>query len=215
MRVFFAGADASVKSRTSAEPSFAGGQPPNPRAQLRLTFSRRRKTNTEEPNSVERGAHRRKAPAPMRVCFAGADASAELTSEENLFVGSLRSRLAHSLFVGGQHPIPRSAPANILSTGGETDYRRATPPLRRALTGGKHQLLSGLCFAGADASARYLYLRRALARRRTASVRALSSGQRSVTGGQQITGTPPPTRALFVGACGTDGPALRLCAKIN
>ena len=31
--------------------------------------------NTEEPNSVERGAHRRKAVAPVRVCFAGAGAS--------------------------------------------------------------------------------------------------------------------------------------------
>ena len=45
-----------------------------PRAQLRPTFACRRKTNTEEPNSVERGAHRRKAPVPVRVCFAGADA---------------------------------------------------------------------------------------------------------------------------------------------
>ena len=47
------------------------------RAQLRPTFAYRRKTNTEEPNSVEKGAHRRKAPAPVRVCFAGADASVE------------------------------------------------------------------------------------------------------------------------------------------
>ena len=38
----------------------------------------RRRTNTEERNSVENGAHRRKAPAPVRVCFAGADASANL-----------------------------------------------------------------------------------------------------------------------------------------
>ena len=45
-----------------------------PRAQLRPTFACRRKTNTEEPNSFERGAHRRKAPVPVRVCFAGADA---------------------------------------------------------------------------------------------------------------------------------------------
>ena len=44
------------------------------RTQLRLTFACRRKTNTEEPNSVEKGAHRRKAPAPVRVCFAGAGA---------------------------------------------------------------------------------------------------------------------------------------------
>ena len=45
------------------------------RAQLRPTFDYRRKTNTEEPNSVEKGAHRRKAPVPVRVCFAGAGAS--------------------------------------------------------------------------------------------------------------------------------------------
>ena len=44
------------------------------RAQLRLTFACRRKTDTEEPNSVEKGAHRREAPAPVRVCFAGAGA---------------------------------------------------------------------------------------------------------------------------------------------
>ena len=44
------------------------------RAQLRPTFAYRRKTNTEEPNSVEKGAHRRKAPAPVKVCFAGAGA---------------------------------------------------------------------------------------------------------------------------------------------
>ena len=44
------------------------------RAQLRPTFACRRKTNTEEPNSVEKGAHRRKAPAPVKVCFAGAGA---------------------------------------------------------------------------------------------------------------------------------------------
>ena len=47
------------------------------RAQLRPTFARRRRTNTEELNSVERGAHRRKAPVPVRGCFAGAGASAK------------------------------------------------------------------------------------------------------------------------------------------
>ena len=45
------------------------------RIQLRLGPGSRRKMNTEEPTSVERGAHRRKAPAPVRVCFAGAGAS--------------------------------------------------------------------------------------------------------------------------------------------
>ena len=45
------------------------------RAQLRPTFACRRKTNTEEPNSVEKGAHRSKAPVPAKVCFAGAGES--------------------------------------------------------------------------------------------------------------------------------------------
>ena len=45
------------------------------RAQLRPTFARRRRTNTEEPNSVEKGAHRRRAPASVKVVFAGAGAS--------------------------------------------------------------------------------------------------------------------------------------------
>ena len=73
VKVCFAGACERVKSvppasRRSSEDSR------RPRAQLRLTFACRRKTNTEEPNSVEKGAHRRKGPAPVRVCFAGAGA---------------------------------------------------------------------------------------------------------------------------------------------
>ena len=70
VRVCFAVADARGKcctpvSRRSSEDSL------RPRTQLRPTFACRRKTDTEEPNSVERGAHRRKAVAPVRVCFAG------------------------------------------------------------------------------------------------------------------------------------------------
>ena len=76
VRVCFAGADARWRSvppasLRSPEDSVRIG------AQLRLTFACRRKTNTEEPNSVERGTHRRTAPAPVRVCFAGAGASAK------------------------------------------------------------------------------------------------------------------------------------------
>ena len=76
VRVCFAGADARwgyvpPASLRSSEDSV------RPRAQLRLGSSNRKKTNTEEPNSVERGTHRRTAPAPVRVCFAGAGASAK------------------------------------------------------------------------------------------------------------------------------------------
>ncbi len=74
VRVCFAGAGESVEfvptgRHRSTEDSIRF------RTQLRLTFACRRKTDTEEPNYVERGAHRRKAPAPVRVCFAGAGAS--------------------------------------------------------------------------------------------------------------------------------------------
>ncbi len=44
------------------------------RSQLRPTFSRRRTSITGNRNSGERPAHRRKAPAPMKVVFAGAGA---------------------------------------------------------------------------------------------------------------------------------------------
>ena len=76
VRVCFAGAEACTKfappgSHRSTEDKLGI------RAQLRLTFACRRKMNTEEPNSFERGAHRRKAPVPVRVCFAGAGESAK------------------------------------------------------------------------------------------------------------------------------------------
>ena len=48
------------------------------RIQLRLEPGNRRKTDTEEPTSVERDAHRRKAPVPVRVCFAGAGSRANI-----------------------------------------------------------------------------------------------------------------------------------------
>ena len=75
-KVCFAGAGESVNSVPPASLRSSVDRV-RPRAQLRLTFARRRKTNTEEPNSVERGTHRRTAPAPVRVCFAGAGASAK------------------------------------------------------------------------------------------------------------------------------------------
>ena len=73
VRVVFAGAGARAKvvppgSLRSTEDSL------RPRAQLRPTFACRRKMDTEEPNSVEKGAHRRKVPVPVRVVFAGAGA---------------------------------------------------------------------------------------------------------------------------------------------
>ena len=45
------------------------------RAQLRLGSGNRRTADCWNRTSVERVAHRRKAPVPVRVCFAGAGAS--------------------------------------------------------------------------------------------------------------------------------------------
>ena len=74
VKVCFAGAGANAKS--VPPPSLRSSEDSiHPRAQLRPTFACRRRTNTEEPNSVEKGAHRRKAPVPVRGCFAGAGES--------------------------------------------------------------------------------------------------------------------------------------------
>ena len=54
-------------------------------------------------------------------------------------------------------------------------------------------------FLPEQASEGYCYLRRALARRRTASASAPSSGQHSLAGGEQITGTVTPARDPFPG----------------
>ena len=71
VRVVFAGVGESVKSVPSGSLR-SSEERGRIRAQLRLTFACRRKTDTEESNSVEKPAHRRKAPAPAKVCFAGA-----------------------------------------------------------------------------------------------------------------------------------------------
>ena len=67
--------------------------------------------NTEERNSVEKPAHRRRAPAPVKLCFAGAGTRWGVrTSDE-------------PSFVGGQPANQRSAPANIRLQE-EDEYRR-------------------------------------------------------------------------------------------
>ena len=98
VRVCFAGAGAREKSVPPASHRSTEDRV-RIRAKLRLTFACRRKTDTEEPNSVEKGAHRRKAPVLVRVCFAGAGAR-----------GGFRTS-GETSFDGGQHTKPHSAPA--------------------------------------------------------------------------------------------------------
>ena len=112
-----------------------------PRAQLQLTFACRRKTNTEEANSVEKGAHRRKVPAPVRVCFAGADARwgsvppMSLCSSED----RVRSRAQLRLTFACRRKTDTEEP-NSVEKG--THRRKVPVPVR-------------VCFAGASARWRF------------------------------------------------------------
>ena len=115
-----------------------------PRAQLRPTFACRRKTNTEEPNSVERGAHRRKAPVPVRVCFAGADARwgyvppASLRSSEDSVRPRAQLRLGSSnrkktnteepnSVEKGAHRRKAPAPVRVVFAGAGASVKRSPP----------------------------------------------------------------------------------------
>ena len=63
--------------------------------------------NTEEPNSVEKGAHRRKAPAPVRVVFAGAGASVRRSPTASSCSSDERMRIRAQLrLVLGNRRIP-------------------------------------------------------------------------------------------------------------
>ena len=140
-KVCFAGADArwgSVPpmSLCSSEDSV------RIRAQFRPTFARRRKTNTEEPNSVERGTHRRTAPAPVRVCFAGADAGRGSCSPIRIRSTDDRVRIRAQLRLGsGNRRKMDTEERNSVEKG--THRRKAPAPVK-------------VCFAGADASTKFV-----------------------------------------------------------
>ena len=131
VKVCFAGAYERVKSVPPASHR-SSEDSRRPRAQLRPTFACRRKMNTEEPNSVERGAHRRKAPVPVRVCFAGAEASLNFLPPTRLCspVDSIRSRDQLRLGAGN-----RRTPSHRHLTSDEKGPRRswAAPTGRRRL----------------------------------------------------------------------------------
>ncbi len=98
------------------------------RAQLRPTFSRRRKDDYRQPNSGERPVPRRKALAPVKVVLAGAGKRTKLSpppsslsSEDSLRIRTqLRPTFARRRRVdyrnrnSGERPVPRrKAPAPI------------------------------------------------------------------------------------------------------
>ena len=144
VKVCFAGAYERVKSVPPASHR-SSEDSRRPRAQLRPTFACRRKTNTEEPNSVEKPAHRRKAPAPVRVCFAGAGASAKfvpptsLRSPEDRLLprAQLRPTFAcrrktnteeHNSVERGAHRRKAPAPVKICFAGAGASVTSVPPP---------------------------------------------------------------------------------------
>ena len=106
VRGCFAGAGKSAKFVRPTNP-FSSEDSLRPRTQLRPTFACRRKTDTEEPNSVERGAHRRKVPVPVRVVFAGAGASVRRSPTASSCSSDERMRIRAQLrLVLGNRRIP-------------------------------------------------------------------------------------------------------------
>ena len=111
-------------------------------AQLRLGSGNRRRTNTEGPNSVERGAHRRKAVAPVRVCFAGADAGRGSCSPIRIRSTDDRVRIRAQLRLGiGNRRKMDTEDPNSVERGA---HQRKTPvPVR-------------VCFAGVGESVEFV-----------------------------------------------------------
>ena len=96
--------------------------------------------NTEEPNSVEKGAHRRKAPAPVSGCFAGGEASAKrsptaspCSSDERMKIcAQLRLVLGNRRTLGYWH---RSS-CESAGTGG-CHFQAAVPPAKGSVVGSR------------------------------------------------------------------------------
>ena len=155
------------------------------RGQLRLGSGNRRKTDTEEPNSVEKGAHRRNAPAPVRVCFAGAGESAKsvpptsrCSTEDRLWIrAQLRLTFACRRRADWRH-------RNSVEKGAHR--RKAPVPVR-------------VCVAGAGASAKLVppgSRRSSEDRFRPRTQLRLGSGNRRRTGHRH----PTSDEGTFVGA---------------
>jgi hypothetical protein len=111
-----------------------------PRAQLRLTFACRRKTDTEEPNSVEEGAHRRKGPVPVRVCFAGAGASVKRSPTASPCSSEDRVRICAQLrlVLGNRRKLDRWHRTSCEATGtGGCHFQASVSPVKGSVVGSR------------------------------------------------------------------------------
>ncbi len=168
------------------------------RTQLRPTFARRRSTITGNRNSVERDAHRRKAPSPARIGFAGADTCAKRSppSSPRSTEISLRPRTQlrqtfarrRTAITGNLNSVERGthrrkppSPARIGFAGADTCAKRSPPSSPRSTE-------ISLCPR--------TQLRQTFARRRT----AVNGDRNSVENGAHRRKPPSPARVGFAGA---------------
>ena len=172
------------------------------RAQLRLTFSSRRKTNTEGPNSVEKGAHRMEAPAPVRVCFAGADESVKSVPPASLRspVDSVRIRAQLRLGSGNRRKTNTEEPSSVESG---THRRKAPVPVRVVFAGGgasvKRSPTASL-FSSDERMRIRAQLRLVLGNRRTLDRWHRSSCESAGTGGCDFQAIVSPAKGSVVGS---------------
>ena len=169
---------------TSAEPLLAGGQHPIARSAPANILS-------QEEDKYRRAHLRGEARSPEKSTSSYEGCPCRSRRADDTLTS------AEPLFAGGQHPNPRSAPANILSQE-EDKYRRAH--LRgKARSPEKSASSYEGCPCRSRLGGGHTHIRRALVRRRTASESALSSGQHSLAGGRQIPKSPPPGRGALPG----------------
>jgi hypothetical protein len=174
---------------------------------LRRTIARRRTACDFTPSSGQHsltGAEQiTGTPPPLRWALTGGKGA---TTSSPAGSSSPELRRAQSLHLRRTIARRRTACDFTPSSGqhsltGAEQITGTPPPLRRALTGGKLATTSSP--AGSSSPelrrAQSLHLRRTIARRRTACDFTPSSGQHSLTGAEQITGTPPPLRRALTG----------------
>ena len=168
------------------------------RVQLRPTFARRRRDYYRQPNSGEKGAHRRKATAPVRVVLAGAGERPILPPPT-----SARS-WEHSLCIHAQlRPAfaRRRKDYYRKRNSGErpVHLRKAPVPVRFVLAGaGERTILSPPTSlrSSVDSLRIRAQLRPTFSHRRTYSYRNRNSGERPVPRRK----APAPVRFVLTGA---------------
>ena len=110
------------------------------RAQLRLGSGNRRTADCWNRTSVEKGTHRRKAPVPVRVVFAGGGASVKRSPTASLFSSDERMRIRAQLrlVLGNRRTLDRWHRSSCESAGtGGCDFQAIVSPAKGSVVGSR------------------------------------------------------------------------------